>query len=644
MNKCSNFQFKVNKSATYLKIIKHNIEPGQGLKFRTNINGNVSTALPVHVTIQDNTISTDWNIPYIPSNNNLQRINEVSRTMCLLKKHQEVEMSILLSTFSEKDISGSITIENIPNYIKHIDLEYSIDVPLGSPSIHYVDMTNETGFMIVEVSSEDDYCGMFSVHPLECPLKTNGPKSSNQKIPVLWQTMLRRGAFNINSEDFKNKDEKGLLLKFTTYESSELCGEMSIPNLGYRSTDNGKPLKSFSFKISKVPQYSDIMFAVTLSTLSILAVCVVLTIIMFYHIYTLTEYLKNGEKNYNIELSTAAIDIEDKEDNTDIVDKDPNVNQEITKANTEIPPSVDNDCNDYNVNQSLKIPKLDEKSQKKKDSIILSTIDDIETNGENTIPEISMPNTEPHDEMYKEKNSRTTYAQNELYSRLVVIVGAIFTVLAVQVLIKQQQYIGLSGDRDYCYFNYLCSIPIYMTNRLDFHHSVNYSFNHIFSNIGYVLFGIAFLFIVWYKERKWNSINLKEVKGIPQKFGIFYALGFALIFQGFLSSCYHACPTNENFQYDSTFMYVIAALLILKIYQLRHKDTLSASVTFLGITYIIIINHFSIANFQRALHIFTILYILFMLILTIIFYSEYEGLNLSFLVSFVKSFSKLFFQ
>ena len=93
--------------------------------------------------------------------------------------------------------------------------------------------------------------------------------------------MLKRGAFNINSKDFKNKDEKGLLLKFTTYESSELCGEMSIPNY----TDNGNTMKSFSFKISTVPEYSDIMFAVTVSTLSILAVSVVLTILMLAGAY-----------------------------------------------------------------------------------------------------------------------------------------------------------------------------------------------------------------------------------------------------------------------------------------------------------------------------------------------------------------------
>jgi hypothetical protein len=58
-------------------------------------------------------------------------------------------------------------------------------------------------------------------------------------------------------------------------------------------------------------------------------------------------------------------------------------------------------------------------------------------------------------------------------------------------------------------------------------------------------------------------------RGIPEQFGIFYALGGALIMEGILSGCYHICPTNINFQFDTTFMYVIAVLLFLKVYQFR---------------------------------------------------------------------------
>ena len=46
-----------------------------------------------------------------------------------------------------------------------------------------------------------------------------------------------------------------------------------------------------------------------------------------------------------------------------------------------------------------------------------------------------------------------------------------------------------------------------------------------------------------------------NLKGTPQHFGIFFALGLALFAEGALSACYHVCPTNENFQFDTTFMY-----------------------------------------------------------------------------------------
>ena len=83
--------------------------------------------------------------------------------------------------------------------------------------------------------------------------------------------------------------------------------------------------------------------------------------------------------------------------------------------------------------------------------------------------------------------------------------------------------------------------------------------------------------------------NLKDLKiihprdtGIPESYGIFYAMGAALtlegsiflpnylltsllLFTGVLSACYHICPTAENFQFDTTFMYCISVLVFLKV-------------------------------------------------------------------------------
>ena len=34
-----------------------------------------------------------------------------------------------------------------------------------------------------------------------------------------------------------------------------------------------------------------------------------------------------------------------------------------------------------------------------------------------------------------------------------------------------------------------------------------------------------------------------------------------------MSGCYHICPNHSNFQFDTAFMYTIAILCMLKIYQ-----------------------------------------------------------------------------
>ena len=49
-------------------------------------------------------------------------------------------------------------------------------------------------------------------------------------------------------------------------------------------------------------------------------------------------------------------------------------------------------------------------------------------------------------------------------------------------------------------------------------------------------------------------------------------MGTALVAQGFFSICYHVCPTNHSLQFDSTMMYVICMLGMVKIYQFRHPD------------------------------------------------------------------------
>ncbi|XP_068601938.1 SID1 transmembrane family member 2 [Brachionichthys hirsutus] len=73
--------------------------------------------------------------------------------------------------------------------------------------------------------------------------------------------------------------------------------------------------------------------------------------------------------------------------------------------------------------------------------------------------------------------------------------------------------------------------------------------------------------------------RLSQECGIPKHFGLFYAMGTALMVEGLLSACYHVCPNYTNFQFDTSFMYMIAGLCMLKLYQKRHPDINASAYT-----------------------------------------------------------------
>ena len=43
--------------------------------------------------------------------------------------------------------------------------------------------------------------------------------------------------------------------------------------------------------------------------------------------------------------------------------------------------------------------------------------------------------------------------------------------------------------------------------------------------------------------------NPLQSHGIHQHFGVYYAMGIGLAFEGIMGSFYHICPNNSNFQF-----------------------------------------------------------------------------------------------
>ena len=193
-------------------------------------------------------------------------------------------------------------------------------------------------------------------------------------------------------------------------------------------------------------------------------------------------------------------------------------------------------------------------------------------------------------------------------------------------------------NQDVCYDNFLCLSPL---GKLS-------AFNHVFSNIGYVCGrGILFIALVRWKKRTFAKAiamlhhHEAEKFGVSQDPSLFYAIGVAMVMEGVMSGCYHICPRNIFFQFDTTFMYLIGILVLIKLYQNRHPDlSLGAIKTavFLGILLI-----FEAISYYESSPAFWIIFcLIYLLIITVVAFQIYTQGALKYNFHAFYDFFKLF--
>ena len=193
------------------------------------------------------------------------------------------------------------------------------------------------------------------------------------------------------------------------------------------------------------------------------------------------------------------------------------------------------------------------------------------------------------------------------YSYITGIAGFVLLIGAGQYVIENWYIMIQEGDRDSCYYNDFC----YRVSGYDI------PFNLMISNLGYIIHALILTVSVWYMETKLYLYceNLKDspargtldeqkdilpdhvivchdttphlLDGVVPKhtfkdgekkvlmakalkrrysYSIGYAFAWALLFEGMFSTIYHLCPSRYTFQFDSAFMFVIAGLIVLLLY------------------------------------------------------------------------------
>ncbi|KAL3885454.1 hypothetical protein ACJMK2_025511 [Sinanodonta woodiana] len=215
------------------------------------------------------------------------------------------------------------------------------------------------------------------------------------------------------------------------------------------------------------------------------------------------------------------------------------------------------------------------------------------------------------------KSEKRQAKHYRLYSKNLLTIAIFYGLPVIQLVLTYQTVLNETGNQDLCYYNFDCAHPLGPIS----------SFNNVFSNIGYLMLGILFLLMVarrnvLHKLAVQKSGGHDQIIGIPQHFGLFYAMGLALCMEGIMSASYHVCPSASNFQFDTSFMYIMGCLCILKIYQNRHPDiSAKAHSSYLLMAVVIFIAVIGVLYGTNAFWIlFALVYMLASLVLSIHLY------------------------
>ncbi|KAK0176733.1 hypothetical protein PV328_000840 [Microctonus aethiopoides] len=497
---------------------------------RINIESNATSDEPLLIVIKQRKGILTWQIPWLVqrTDSDPQLYNKTSRTLCSsnfyksnlnYKGIEDEYITVSISTGSKLPVFFNLTVELEHDFYLSLREYRNITIAPSMSRFYGYNFSDqlESGSVLIKIESNSATCMTMFVQNTTCPVFG---LDKNSESTGYWQTVSHLGGITIPKETYPNGFFVVLVVKG---DDIDCIGEMG----------NSNREKNISLIITENITKAEGIKAAAISLIIGAAFCSIYGISVIMHNACIRRKLRQQLLN---EPDSPPPPPEQLLTPSVIEEHGP-----TQWASVEDDSSLDEDD----------IDMLDD---------ILSDKDIIRTKKVLAVSDLAR------------KEPKILRHKSRLYLYYLGTIAVFYALPVVQLVATYQNVLHMTGNQDLCYYNFLCSHPFFWFS----------DFNHVFSNFAYILLGLLFIFLTYVREQ--NDIQHEEKKksyGIPQHYGLFYAMGTALMMEGVLSACYHVCPNHINFQFDTSFMYIISVLCMVKIYQTRHPDiNARASVTF----------------------------------------------------------------
>ncbi|XP_046891648.1 LOW QUALITY PROTEIN: SID1 transmembrane family member 2 [Hypomesus transpacificus] len=493
----------------------------------------------------------------------------VGRTLCQPPTLAAAETQFFfvdVSTLSSLGTHYQLRISRVDSFTLQTNKKFSFTASPSQPQYFKYVFPDGVDTVIVKVSSEMTFpCSVMSIQDIQCPVYD---LDNNVAFIGMYQTMTKTAAITVQRKDFPSNSFYVVVVVKT---EDEACGGplRFYPLQPDKFINAGNRTKSIDVVVSPAIE-SEVYVMGMLFCLGIF--------LSFYVITFLVACVENKRMNKRRELLLNPGDMSPAE-TASLLGKAPASPYEYgsfaDNGSTLSSEAVTDSIASADVNYGYLDRSLESVGRVRQESLSSVEEDDYDT-----LADIDSDKNIVRTKKYlcvsdlARKDKRVLSKKYQIYFWNIATIGVFYALPVVQLVITYQTVVNVTGNQDICYYNFLCAHPLGALS----------SFNNILSNLGYVMLGLLFLLIVLKRDIVHqrallrNELNAHEC-GIPKHFGLFYAMGTALMMEGLLSACYHVCPNYTNFQFDTSFMYMIAGLCMLKLYQKRHPDINASAYT-----------------------------------------------------------------
>ncbi|XP_058919851.1 SID1 transmembrane family member 1 isoform X1 [Kogia breviceps] len=541
----------VSLSTENIYSFNYTSQPGQVNAVRVYVNSSSENLdYPVLVVVRQQKEVLSWQVPLLFQGLYQRSYNyqEVSRTLCPSEATNEtgpLEQLIFVDVASMAPLGAQYRL--LVTKIKHFQLQTNVAFHFtaspSQPQYFLYKFPEDVDSVIIKVVSEMAYpCSVVSVQNIMCPVYD---LDHNVEFNGVYQSMTKKAAITLQKKDFPGEQ---FYVVFVIKPEDYACGGSFFIQEKENQTWNLQRAKNL--KVTIVPSIKGSVYvkSILLSFLSFFSFYLGCLFVAFVH------YIRFQRKSIDGSFGS-------------------NDGSGNTSASHPIAASTPEESNYGAIDESSSSAGRQMSSSDGRQPCQSDTDSSVEESDFDTMPDIESDKNVIRTKMFlylsdlSRKDRRIVSKKYKIYFWNIITIAVFYALPVIQLVITYQTIVNVTGNQDICYYNFLCAHPW----------GVLSAFNNILSNLGHMLLGCLFLLIVLRRDiLHRRALEAKDIfameYGIPKHFGLFYAMGIALMTEGVLSACYHVCPNYSNFQFDTSFMYIIAGLCMLKLYQTRHPD------------------------------------------------------------------------